>query len=98
MGCCSGEGVWRDRSIVLATCEQSRRSACARRMIRFFYNLLYPLGLILFLPGQIAKLVRRGNYRYKFGQRLGFYDREVRARLAAHSSTWIHAVSVGEVA
>ncbi|HZJ37633.1 MAG TPA: glycosyltransferase N-terminal domain-containing protein [Chthoniobacterales bacterium] len=67
-------------------------------MIRFFYNLLYPLGLLLFLPGQIAKLVRRGNYRYKFGQRLGFYDREVRARLSSHSSTWIHAVSVGEVA
>jgi len=67
-------------------------------MIRLFYNLLYPLGLILFLPGQIAKLVRRGNYRHKFGQRLGLYDREVRARLASHSSTWIHAVSVGEVA
>src|SRR5262245_12908394 len=67
-------------------------------MIRFFYNLLYPLGLILFLPGQIAKLVRRGNYRHKFGQRLGLYDREVRARLASHSCTWIHAVSVGEVA
>src|SRR6187200_3074898 len=67
-------------------------------MIRFFYNLLYPLGLLLFLPGQIAKLVRRGNYRHKFGQRLGLYDREVRARLASHSSTWMHAVSVGEVA
>jgi 3-deoxy-D-manno-octulosonic-acid transferase len=67
-------------------------------MIRLFYNLLYPLGLLLFLPGQIAKLLRRGNYRHKFGQRLGIYDRDVQARLASHRSTWIHAVSVGEVA
>jgi 3-deoxy-D-manno-octulosonic-acid transferase len=67
-------------------------------MIRLFYNLLYPLGLLLFLPGQIAKLFRRGNYRHKFGQRLGIYARDVQARLASHRCTWIHAVSVGEVA
>ena len=67
-------------------------------MIRLFYNLLYPLGLLLFLPGQIAKLLRRGNYRHKFGQRFGIYDRDVRLRLASHCCTWIHAVSVGEVA
>ena len=67
-------------------------------MIRLFYNLLYPLGLLLFIPGQIAKLLRRGNYRPKFGQRFGLYDRDVQARLASHRCTWMHAVSVGEVA
>jgi 3-deoxy-D-manno-octulosonic-acid transferase len=67
-------------------------------MIRFFYNLLYPLGLLFFLPGQIGKLIRRGNYRHKLGQRFGFYAADVRARLASHPRTWIHAVSVGEVA
>ncbi|MEP6698800.1 MAG: glycosyltransferase N-terminal domain-containing protein [Verrucomicrobiota bacterium] len=67
-------------------------------MIRFLYNLFYPIGLLLFLPRQIAKLRKRGNYRHRFGQRLGLYDREVRARLAAKRCTWIHAVSVGEVA
>ena len=67
-------------------------------MIRLFYNLLYPLGLLLFLPGQISKLLRRGNYRHKLGQRFGFYDRDVRSRLASRRCTWIHAVSVGEVA
>ena len=67
-------------------------------MIRLFYNILYPIGLLLFLPGQISKLIRRGNYRHKFGQRFGFYDRDVRARLASRRCTWIHAVSVGEVA
>ncbi len=67
-------------------------------MIRFLYNLLYPVGFLFFLPGQIGKLARRGNYRHKLGQRFGFYDREVRERLAARRCTWIHAVSVGEVA
>src|SRR5438045_6433737 len=67
-------------------------------MIRFFYNLLYPIGLLFFLPGQIAKLFRRGNYRHKFGQRLGIYARDVQARLALKRCTWIHAVSVSEVA
>src|SRR3989442_15536372 len=67
-------------------------------MIRLFYNLLYPVGLLLFLPRQVSKLIRRGNYRHKFGQRFGVYDRDVQARLASHRCTWIHAVSVGEVA
>jgi 3-deoxy-D-manno-octulosonic-acid transferase len=67
-------------------------------MIRFLYNLLYPVGFLFFLPGQIGKLARRGNYKHKLGQRFGFYDPEVRARLAAKRCTWIHAVSVGEVA
>jgi 3-deoxy-D-manno-octulosonic-acid transferase len=67
-------------------------------MIRLLYNLLYPVGLLFFLPGQISKLIRRGNYRHKFGQRFGFYDSSVRARLNSRRCTWIHAVSVGEVA
>jgi len=67
-------------------------------MIRLFYNILYPIGLLFFLPGQLSKLLRRGNYRHKFGQRFGLYNQAVRDRLAAHRCTWIHAVSVGEVA
>ena len=43
-------------------------------------------------------MTRRGNYRANFGQRIGLYDRKVRARLADKRVTWIHAVSVGEVA
>jgi 3-deoxy-D-manno-octulosonic-acid transferase len=66
-------------------------------MIRFVYNLLFPLALLFFLPGYLAKMLRRGNYRNKFGQRLGFYDRETRAKLARGRTTWVHAVSVGEV-
>src|SRR5438445_2281140 len=66
-------------------------------MIRFIYNLFWPVGLLFFLPGYLAKMVRRGGYREKFGQRLGIYDRELRARLYKQRSTWLHAVSVGEV-
>ena len=66
-------------------------------MIRFIYNLFWPLGLVIFLPGYFAKMIRRGGYREKFGQRLGIYDGEVRNRLSKQRSTWLHAVSVGEV-
>src|SRR5690242_5489560 len=66
-------------------------------MIRFVYNLLWPIGLLFFLPGYFTKMIRRGGYREKFGQRLGIYDRELRDRLSKQRSTWLHAVSVGEV-
>ncbi|MFL6567769.1 MAG: 3-deoxy-D-manno-octulosonic acid transferase [Chthoniobacterales bacterium] len=67
-------------------------------MIRLVYNLLFPFALLLFLPGYVQKMRRRGNYKRNAGQRLGFYSGELRARFAAHPHTWIHAVSVGEVA
>jgi len=66
--------------------------------MRFVYNLLWPLGLLLFLPGYVVKMIRRGGYREKFGQRLGWYDVDLRSRLQKRRSTWLHAVSVGEVA
>jgi 3-deoxy-D-manno-octulosonic-acid transferase len=67
-------------------------------MIRLIYNLFWPIGLLFFLPGYLVKMVRRGGYGEKFGQRLGCYDVDLRARLAKQRSTWLHAVSVGEVA
>jgi 3-deoxy-D-manno-octulosonic-acid transferase len=67
-------------------------------MIRLLYNLLFPVGLLVFLPAYLLKMRRRGNYRRNFGQRFGFYSAEVRARMAGRRPTWIHAVSVGEVA
>src|SRR5947199_7662023 len=66
-------------------------------MIRFIYNLFWPIGLLFFLPGYCAKMIRRGGYREKFGQRVGIYGSKVRNRLSIHRSTWLHAVSVGEV-
>jgi 3-deoxy-D-manno-octulosonic-acid transferase len=66
-------------------------------MIRLIYNLLFPIGLLVFLPAYIMKMFRRGNYRHKFAQRFGIYDSATRARLRGGGRTWIHAVSVGEV-
>lgn len=66
-------------------------------MIRLIYNLLFPVALLFFLPGYLVKMLRRGNYRDKFGQRLGFYHRATRTALSAGRHTWVHAVSVGEV-
>ena len=66
-------------------------------MIRFIYNLFWPIGLLFFLPGYFAKMIRRGGYRRKFGQRLGIYDGKTRERLSKERLTWLHAVSVGEV-
>jgi 3-deoxy-D-manno-octulosonic-acid transferase len=67
-------------------------------MIRFVYNLLFPFALLVFLPGYVAKMRRRGNYRRNFGQRFGIYTDAVRNRGDTQPTTWIHAVSVGEVA
>jgi 3-deoxy-D-manno-octulosonic-acid transferase len=67
-------------------------------VIRLIYNLLWPLGLLFFLPGYLVKMFRRGGYRKNFAQRLAVYDVDLRARLADRQSIWIHAVSVGEVA
>ena len=68
-------------------------------MVRLIYNLLWPIGLLFFLPRYLVKMFRRGGYRESFGQRLGSYDPETTQRLLAQSDpTWIHAVSVGEIA
>ena len=65
-------------------------------MIRFIYNLLWPIGLLFFLPRYLVKMFRRGGYREKFGQRFGIYTADVRERLGGDKLTWLHAVSVGE--
>lgn len=59
------------------------------------YNLLFPFVLLFMLPGLALRLIRRGNYREKFGQRFARYDADVLARLGA-GRTWIHSISVGE--
>jgi len=65
--------------------------------IRFFYNLVYPLVLVVLLPTFILHMLRRGKYRHKFFQRFGLYSASVRKRIAGDRRTWVHAVSVGEV-
>jgi len=66
-------------------------------VVRFFYNLLFPFVLVALLPGFLFRMLKRGKYRHKFGQRFGLYSPRVRRKLAGGGWTWIHAVSVGEV-
>jgi len=67
------------------------------RGLLLVYNLLFPIIFLVMLPGFALRMVRRGNYRHKFGQRLGIYSERVRSKLSTQRWTWIHAVSVGEV-
>ena len=67
-------------------------------MARWLYNLCFPLVFVLLLPGYLRRMLRRGNYRRNFGQRLGWYSPEFRARLASGPQRiWLQAVSVGEM-
>ena len=68
----------------------------ARRAL-LLYNAFFPFVLLFLLPGFFLRMIRRGKYRHKFGQRFGIYSANVRSRLAGRGRVWIHAVSVGEV-
>jgi 3-deoxy-D-manno-octulosonic-acid transferase len=65
--------------------------------MRFLYNAVFPLVLFLSLPADLVRMVRRGNYRRDFAQRLGRYKPDVRARFSTGEWVWVHAVSVGEL-
>ncbi len=60
------------------------------------YNLLFPLAFLAMLPGLARRMMRRGNYRRKFGQRFARYDAAVLERLAGGGRVWVHSISVGE--
>lgn len=62
----------------------------------YLYNVLFLLGYLAMMPSFLRRMRRRGGYRAHFGQRLGRYEPEVRAALAARRRIWVHAVSVGE--
>jgi len=65
--------------------------------MRLLYNLVFPLVLLVSLPAYLVRMVRRGNYRRDFAQRLGLYAAPLRTRFADGPWLWVHAVSVGEL-
>jgi 3-deoxy-D-manno-octulosonic-acid transferase len=65
--------------------------------IRLLYNLLFPVVLVLLLPGFALRMIRRGKYRHKFWQRFAIYSEGVERKIADTGRVWVHAVSVGEV-
>lgn len=74
-----------------------RHLPAGARLPLFLYRSLFPLAFLAMLPGFAKRMLRRGNYRHKFGQRFGIYSRRARENLAVGGWTWIHAVSVGEM-
>lgn len=67
------------------------------RAVRLLYNLAFPFVLVALLPSFLIRMLKRGKYRHKFGQRFGIYSERVKTKLSAGGWTWVHAVSVGEV-
>lgn len=67
------------------------------RAVRLVYNIFFPFVLVVLLPNFLLRMLRRGKYRHKFGQRFAIYSARVRQKLSPGGWTWVHAVSVGEV-
>ncbi len=63
------------------------------------YELVFALGFPFLLPGFLLRMIRRGGYRARMGDRFALYPPEIIAKLKANEGefVWIHAVSVGEV-
>lgn len=59
------------------------------------YTLLYLVGLGLYTPRALWRMLRHGRYRRGLGERFGYLPR--RLLEIAPGAIWIHAVSVGEV-
>ncbi len=64
-------------------------------MIRWIYNLLFPVAFLLSLPVYLRRMFRRGNYRRAFWERFGFYEHAPASDGAPRP--WLQAVSVGEM-
>ena len=75
------------------------------------YNILFLFVYPFLLPGFLVRMLRRGGYAARFGDRFALYPEQVmksfgrrdslsdshHARAADSPFVWIHAVSVGEV-
>ena len=72
-----------------------------RALFKFVVQVVYNVGFMTFflITGLffLYRLWRRGKLLPQFGQRFGFYSKDVREKLAPGADLWIHAVSVGEV-
>ena len=61
------------------------------------YDVLFAVTFPFLLPGFLMRMIRRGGYCARMGDRFALYPAAVLPRLRTPSRVWIHAVSVGEV-
>lgn len=66
-------------------------------LIRFGYQVLFAVLLVLASPLLVLKMLRRGQWKEGFGQRFGFYPKAWTQELNEADVLWLNAVSVGEV-
>lgn len=66
------------------------------RILQFFYNLIFPLGVILILPQYLLRMWKRGGFQNQLLQRFGIFDQASLLRIGK-KRIWVHAVSVGEI-
>lgn len=73
----------------------------ARFFILLLYSLLYLPAMLLMAPSALKKMKARGGKASSLWQRLGFFDEDMKKKIAALHERgpvwWMHAVSVGEV-
>jgi len=64
----------------------------------WLYTFLFTIAYVIMTPHFLLRMRRRGGYRARFGDRFGYYPREIQEYLSKlKHPIWIHAVSVGEV-
>jgi len=61
-----------------------------------FYNVLFAIVYPFLLPGFLIRMLRRGGYAARMGDRFALYGKDRFGDLAGNC-IWLHAVSVGEV-
>ena len=65
------------------------------------YNILFLFVYPFLLPGFLVRMLRRGGYAARMGDRIALYPealmKEFAAARASGGFVWVHAVSVGEV-
>ena len=66
-------------------------------MKKVVYNLLFAVVYPFLLPGFLVRMLRRGGYAARMGDRFALYPDEVLRKFKEGGFVWIHAVSVGEV-
>ena len=66
-----------------------------RVVVLFFWNLVYPVVVVLAFPFWLLKMIRRDGWGSGLSERLGFYNRNAEAEKLG--GVYIHAVSVGEI-
>ncbi|OGV49879.1 MAG: hypothetical protein A2X49_07480 [Lentisphaerae bacterium GWF2_52_8] len=66
-------------------------------LMLLFYNILFPLAFLAFVPGLLYKLWKRDGHKKSYWERFALFSEEkIKVLRDREGCVWIHAVSVGE--